>query len=102
MSDDLAFEGLRVLDMSQGVAAPYCAMLLAQNGADVVKMEPLPPGDWNRGLGKPHGDQTPLTGTLVTWPTTARGPKALVLLVELSSVAIFLLLLLAGFAGYRA
>jgi len=58
MSDDLAFEGLRVLDMSQGVAAPYCAMLLAQNGADVVKMEPLPPGDWNRGLGKPYGDQT--------------------------------------------
>jgi len=58
MSDDLAFEGLRVLDMSQGVAAPYCAMLLAQNGASVVKMEPLPPGDWNRGLGKPYGDQT--------------------------------------------
>lgn len=58
MSDDLAFEGLRVLDMSQGVAAPYCAMLLAQNGAEVVKMEPPPPGDWNRGLGKPYGDQT--------------------------------------------
>jgi len=58
MSDELAFEGLKVFDMSQGVAAPYCAMLLAQNGADVVKMEPPAPGDWSRSMGKPYGDQS--------------------------------------------
>jgi len=58
MSDELAFEGLKVLDMSQGVAAPYCAMLLAQNGADVIKMEPPAPGDWSRSMGKPYDDQS--------------------------------------------
>jgi crotonobetainyl-CoA:carnitine CoA-transferase CaiB-like acyl-CoA transferase len=58
MSDELAFEGLKVLDMSQGVAAPYCGMLLAQNGADVIKVEPPVPGDWSRAMGKPYDDQS--------------------------------------------
>jgi crotonobetainyl-CoA:carnitine CoA-transferase CaiB-like acyl-CoA transferase len=38
---------LRVLDVSQGIAGPYCATLLAQQGADVIKVEPLT-GDWGR------------------------------------------------------
>jgi crotonobetainyl-CoA:carnitine CoA-transferase CaiB-like acyl-CoA transferase len=41
------YRGLRVLDVSQGIAGPYCAMLLAQQGAEVVKVEPLT-GDWSR------------------------------------------------------
>lgn len=58
MSEELAFEGLKVLDISQGVAAPYCGMLLAQNGADVIKAEPPQPGDWSRAMGKPYDDQS--------------------------------------------
>ncbi|MCG8547580.1 MAG: CoA transferase [Alphaproteobacteria bacterium] len=58
MSDALAFEGLKVLDLSQGVAAPYCGLLLAQNGAEVIKVEPPAPGDWSRAMGKPYGDQS--------------------------------------------
>ena len=58
MSEELAFEGLKVLDISQGVAAPYCGMLLAQNGADVIKAEPPAPGDWSRAMGKPYDDQS--------------------------------------------
>lgn len=57
MDSELPFDGLRVLDLSQGIAAPYCGVLLAQNGADVVKLEP-PVGDWIRRVGKPYGDQS--------------------------------------------
>ncbi len=49
-----AFDGLRVIDLTQGLAGPYCAMLMAQNGADVVKVEP-PEGDWSRRLGVQAG-----------------------------------------------
>ncbi len=55
MTDDLAFTGLKVLDMAQGVAGPHCGLLLAQHGADVVKLEPLN-GDWGRALGKRYDD----------------------------------------------
>ncbi len=55
----LPYEGLRVFDASQGLAGPQCAMLLAQNGAQVVKLEP-PEGDWGRGVGRRYGDHTAL------------------------------------------
>ena len=57
MSFERPYEGLTVVDMSQGVAGPYCAMLLAQNGAEVVKVEPFE-GDWARHLGQTYGDHT--------------------------------------------
>jgi len=44
------YEGLRVLDMSQGLAGPYCAALLGMQGAAVIKVEP-PGGDWIRNAG---------------------------------------------------
>ena len=49
-TDDSPYAGLKVLDMSQGVAGPYCAALLGQQGADVIKIEP-PEGDWVRVMG---------------------------------------------------
>jgi crotonobetainyl-CoA:carnitine CoA-transferase CaiB-like acyl-CoA transferase len=60
MTIDGAYTGLRVLDLGQGIAAPYCAMLLAMHGAEVVKLEP-PSGDWSRGLGKRYGDHTAMS-----------------------------------------
>jgi formyl-CoA transferase len=49
------YQGLFVLDASQGIAGPYCGTLLAACGADVVKVEP-PAGDWGRGLSTRQGD----------------------------------------------
>lgn len=45
-----AYEGLKVIDFSQGIAGPYCAQILRQHGARVTKVEPLA-GDWGRGIG---------------------------------------------------
>jgi crotonobetainyl-CoA:carnitine CoA-transferase CaiB-like acyl-CoA transferase len=54
------YRGLRVLDFGQGIASPYCAMLLGVYGADVIKVEP-PEGDWSRYLGTTHGNHTTLS-----------------------------------------
>ena len=43
-----ALDGLRVLDQTQVMAGPFCAMLLGDMGADVVKIEP-PGGESMRG-----------------------------------------------------
>jgi crotonobetainyl-CoA:carnitine CoA-transferase CaiB-like acyl-CoA transferase len=58
MSYDAPFAGLKVVDLSQGIAGPYCAMLLAQHGADVIKVEGLGDGDWARTLGMRHGNHS--------------------------------------------
>jgi crotonobetainyl-CoA:carnitine CoA-transferase CaiB-like acyl-CoA transferase len=58
MSYAAPFAGLKVIDLSQGVAGPYCGMLLAQHGADVIKVEPTGEGDWARTIGRRYGGHT--------------------------------------------
>ena len=57
MSYQKPYEGLKVIDFSQGVAGPYCGMLLAQHGAEVIKIEPKD-GDWARNLGQEYGEHS--------------------------------------------
>lgn len=59
-STPLPYEGLRVLDISQGIAGPYCAHILWQQGAEVIKVEP-PAGDWIRFVGVTSGKQSALS-----------------------------------------
>jgi crotonobetainyl-CoA:carnitine CoA-transferase CaiB-like acyl-CoA transferase len=60
MNEADVFKGIRVVDFSQGMAGPYCGHLLAQYGADVVKIEP-PAGDWLRTNGKQFGDHSAMS-----------------------------------------
>ncbi len=67
MDYNAAFAGMKVIDLSGGVAGPSCAMMLAQHGADVIKVEtPHNGGDWSRILGKTYEDHSAfsLYGTL--------------------------------------
>ena len=53
-----ALEGVRVLDLSRYIPGPYCAMLLGDLGADVVKVEEPPFGDPTRALPPPAGEDS--------------------------------------------
>ena len=65
------FSGLKVVDLTQGIAGPYCGTLLAHYGAEVIKIEP-PEGDWIRAMGPGYGQMTAF------YIAFGRGKKAMV------------------------
>lgn len=66
-----ALRGLRVIEMGQLIAGPFCGQLMADFGAEVIKLEPPGKGDPMREWGheKPQG-------VSLWWSVIARGKKS--------------------------
>lgn len=79
-----AFDGIRVIELAQGIAGPYTGLLLAEQGAEVIKVEP-PQGDkarstpgfhvWNRSK-----------RSVVAEPTTTQGGTFIQRLISTADV----------------
>ena len=67
-----ALEGIRVLDVTQLMAGPFCAMQLCDMGADVIKVEP-PAGDSTRRMSGAKGSDSP------SFNAVNRGKRGIVL-----------------------
>ena len=69
-----ALSDLRVIEMGQLLAGPFCGQLLADLGADVVKIEPPGTGDPMREWGREKAD-----GRSLWWPVVARNKRSVTL-----------------------
>ena len=69
MDATLPLENLRVIDMASLLAAPFCATLLGDFGAEVIKIELPQQGDHLRQYGKK------VNGISLSWPTVSRNKK---------------------------
>jgi len=88
--------GIRVVDCSTVLAGPYATMLLADLGADVVKVEP-PEGDATRGWGPPWvGEADPATRTAAYFLAVNRNKRSIRLDLRQDAGRVVLRRLLAG------
>jgi crotonobetainyl-CoA:carnitine CoA-transferase CaiB-like acyl-CoA transferase len=74
-----ALSGITVLELSRVLAGPWCGMMLADLGADVIKLEPFD-GDDTRGLGPPFlagADGTPRERMSAYFACCNRGKRSL-------------------------
>ena len=70
----LPLAGIRVLDVSHIVAGPFCGMILAEYGADVIKVEQPGTGDRSRGVAPFVGEgEARVSGFFATFNRNRRG-----------------------------
>lgn len=85
--------GIRVLEWAQGIAAPFCARLLGDLGAEVIKIEPPSSGDALRREGPLAKDGNPSDGALFAYVNAGKRsvtldpgqPSGAVLFAQLAS-----------------
>jgi len=65
-----ALEGLRVIEMGQLIAGPFCGQLMADHGAEVIKVEQPGVGDPMRAWGRAES---------LWWPVVGRNKKSITL-----------------------
>lgn len=86
----MPLQGFTVLDLSQGVAGPYCTQLLAGQGARVIKVEP-PQGDWGRHVGVARNGHSTISSTYnggkQSLAVDARHPDGKALILQLAQQA---------------
>ena len=85
-----ALNGIRVLDVTQVMAGPYCAMLLCDLGADVVKIEAPPGGDASRRMAGARGTDSP------AFNAVNRGKRGIVVDIKAAAGREIVLRLAAG------
>jgi len=74
-------DGLRVLDLGTRIAAPFCAGLLGEQGAEVIKVEQPRGGDFMRAIGPfvPGTEDGDDPGYSLFWAVEGRGRKSVTL-----------------------
>lgn len=75
--NDLLFEGLKVIDVASWIAGPVAATILADYGADVIKVEMPGTGDGYRALAAAPG--MPVSDVNYTWMMDSRNKRSLTL-----------------------
>src|SRR5687767_2776026 len=78
MGDRKALDGIRVLDVTQVMAGPFCAMQLCDMGAEVIKVEP-PEGDSTRRMSGAKGTDSP------SFNAVNRGKRGIVLNLKVAA-----------------
>jgi crotonobetainyl-CoA:carnitine CoA-transferase CaiB-like acyl-CoA transferase len=73
-----ALAGIRVVDLSRVLGGPYCTMILADHGAEVIKVEP-PQGDETRSWGPPFAERADGTRDASYFLGVNRNKRALTL-----------------------
>jgi crotonobetainyl-CoA:carnitine CoA-transferase CaiB-like acyl-CoA transferase len=76
MTEGLPLSGIRVLDLTRALAGPFGTMILADLGAEVVKVEPLPKGEMTR-LWGPFAKHEDAPREAVYYLSTNRNKKSL-------------------------
>jgi len=71
---NMPLEGVRVVEMGSFLAGPFCGQLLADFGAEVIKVEPPGKGDPMREWGRHRKE-----GKTLWWPIIARNKKSITL-----------------------